>query len=279
MEVYIIPMLGDNLCYYVTRDVATKPGILIDVSEPQKVLEFLHAMGITVSPSHVMTTHKHYDHAGGNEEIKNLIPGLEVLGGLHDNIPGATQGLENEQVLELNDIRIRCFHTPCHTRGHMLYYFEPVGGAQEAQVHSVEKLAQGYQVTRSVNRCVFTGDTIFEGGCGRFFEGEPHEMVAAMAIARDVLPPDTKMFNGHEYADQNLKFCASVDPDNAAVQTTKHLYEAQRAEGFWTAPSTLAAEKTYNVFMRCFDADIQAITATSNPVDCMRFLREWKNSG
>ena len=54
-------------------------------------------------------------------------------------------------------------------------------------------------MTRSVNKAVFTGDTIFTGGCGRFFEGNAEDMVAAMAIARNDLPSDTKMYNGHEY--------------------------------------------------------------------------------
>lgn len=70
VEVYIIPMLGDNFCYYVTRDLHQKPGVLIDVSEPQKVQAFLQALQIEQQPSHVMTTHKHHDHSGGNEEMR-----------------------------------------------------------------------------------------------------------------------------------------------------------------------------------------------------------------
>ena len=41
MEVYIIPMLGDNHCYYITRSLSEKPGILIDVAEPAKVATFM----------------------------------------------------------------------------------------------------------------------------------------------------------------------------------------------------------------------------------------------
>lgn len=73
---------------------------------------------------------------------------------------------------------------------------------------------------------VFTGDTIFSGGCGRFFEGEPHEMVAAMDLANTRMPRDTKMFPGHEYTIANLKFCAVVDGDNPSV--TSKLDEAER---------------------------------------------------
>ena len=65
MEVYMIHMNGDgmNLCYYITRDLATKPGILIDVAEPQKVREFMDVMDITIAPSMILSTHKHWDHS------------------------------------------------------------------------------------------------------------------------------------------------------------------------------------------------------------------------
>jgi len=66
--------------------------------------------------------------------------------------------------------------------------------AQEG--HSIEH--GPYQVTRNVKQALFTGDTIFIGGCGRFFEGEPHEMVYAMEQARKF--PDGLVFCGHEYS-------------------------------------------------------------------------------
>lgn len=70
-----------------------------------------------------------------------------------------------------------------------------------------------------MNRLVFTGDTIFTGGTGRFFEGGPQDMAAAMAVARDQLPGNTKMYNGHEYTVQNMKFANLVDPQNQAIQS------------------------------------------------------------
>ena len=145
--------------------------------------------------------------------------------------------------------------------------------------HITDKVAQGYQVTKNVNRCVFTGDTIFVGGCGRFFEGEPHEMAAAMTVARDVLPADTKMFCGHEYTVANLNFCAIADPTNEKVLAKRSEAIASREASVWTVPTKLSDEREFNVFMRCFDADMQTLTGTSNPTDCIGFLRQWKNSG
>jgi hydroxyacylglutathione hydrolase len=73
------------------------------------------------------------------------------------------------------------------------------------------EVVNGYNVVRNVDRAVFTGDTIFSGGCGRFLEGNAEQMVYAMSVAKDKLPQDTKMFPGHEYTVANMSFCAKVD--------------------------------------------------------------------
>ena len=67
----------------------------------------------------------------------------------------------------------------------MCFYMEPIDVNPEGMQHTVERTQSGYQVSRKVNRAVFTGDMIVNGGCGFFMEGEPHEMVACMALARD----------------------------------------------------------------------------------------------
>ena len=79
------------------------------------------------------------------------------------------------------------------------------------------EVVEGYHVAKSVNRSLYTGDTIFVGGAGRFFEVSPEEMCNAMAFARDKLPGDTKMFCGHEYTVANLTYCKLVEPENAAA--------------------------------------------------------------
>ena len=87
-----------------------------------------------------------------------------------DSVPGCTVKVDDGNVFEINGIRVTCFHTPCHTRGHILYYCEPVIGSTGAQSNAREG---GYQTVQRVNRCLFTGDTVFVGGCGNFFEGTP----------------------------------------------------------------------------------------------------------
>ena len=210
--------------------------------------------------------------------MKQLYPNIQIVGGEADKVPGETLGVQDKQVIEINGLKITCFHTPCHTKGHISFYVAPAAGEQEGLAHTIEHQA-GYQVTKSVNRAVFTGDTIFIGGAGRFFEGKPEQMCYAMQLARDVWPADTKMFVGHEYTVANMKFCATVDGKNQDVLAMLEKVSKQRAEGFWTVPTLLSEEKKFNVFMRSFDQDIQKICGTTDPTSTMGFLREWKNSG
>jgi hydroxyacylglutathione hydrolase len=102
--------------------------------------------------------------------------------------------VEHNQVLQLGAITITCLHTPCHTRGHIIYLCEVTDHSGE---HTID-YDSDYQSVKNARRILLTGDTIFVGGCGRFFEGEPHEMVTAMELVQKY--PDALMFCGHEYS-------------------------------------------------------------------------------
>ena len=101
-------------------------------------------------------------------------------------------------------------------------------------------------------------------------------MVAAMDLARDRLPPDTKMFGAHDYSVKNMEFGLKVDPNNQMMKTKKKEFEALRARNMWTPPTLLSEEKVINVFMRSKDADMMRATGQNNAADCMGFLRTWK---
>lgn len=64
---------------------------------------------------------------------------------------------------------------------------------------------------------VVRSDTLFQGGCGRFFEGTPEEMHKALSYL-GALPDDTVVYNGHEYTPGNVKFAKAVEPDNQDIK-------------------------------------------------------------
>jgi hydroxyacylglutathione hydrolase len=123
---------------------------------------------------------------------------------------------------------------------------------------------------------LFSGDTLFVGGCGRFFEGSAADMLAITERVKE-LPPATELYCGHEYTVSNLRFALSVEPENEALKAKMAWATAQREEGKHTIPSTLAEEFAYNPFMRV-EALAGVMGVGSNPVDIMAAVREAKNN-
>lgn len=102
----------------------------MDVSQPDKLNAFMTAWGIE-KPTYILSTHKHNDHSGGNVSVSSEHPGLTVIGGAHDNIPGCTRPVQDGDILDIHGIKVRCLHTPCHTKGHILYYCEADSSEEE----------------------------------------------------------------------------------------------------------------------------------------------------
>jgi hydroxyacylglutathione hydrolase len=182
------------------------------------------------------------------------------VGGKGDHVPAATMEVEDGQVLELGHLQIRVLQTPCHTRGHVLYFVSAPGEQQPP--------------------CLFSGDTLFIAGCGRFFEGSAQDMFTALCVKVARLPDSTLVYCGHEYTVNNLKFAASVEPDNEDVKRKLEWSMAQRQKGLPTIPSTLAEEKRTNPFMRVHELAVVAITNQSgnDPVAVMKELRARKDA-
>jgi len=104
---------------------------------------------------------------------------------------------------------------------------------------------------------VFTGDTLFIAGCGRFFEGSAADMYRALIEVLGTLPPSTHVYCGHEYTVKNLKFAATVEPNSTAVADKLAWAKAQREKGQPTVPSTIGEEFTFNPFMRVRESSVQ----------------------
>jgi len=128
----------------------------------------------------------------------------------------------------------------------------------------------------SDERVVFTGDTLFIGGCGKFFEGNGTEMNKALNEILAGLPDDTKVYPGHEYTKSNVKFLVKVDGGNSAVKELERFAdENKETQGKFT----IGQEKKHNVFMRTEEEDMRKVTGKKEPSEVMAVLREMKNAG
>ncbi len=56
-------------------------------------------------------------------KIAAEIEGLEVIASAkEDNVPATTLKLDDGESIKLGSLTIKAILTPCHTRGHMMYY-------------------------------------------------------------------------------------------------------------------------------------------------------------
>ncbi|ODM18077.1 hypothetical protein SI65_06865 [Aspergillus cristatus] len=254
MHVHSIPMWtgkGNNYAYLVT-DEPTKHSVIIDPANPPEVAPMLKSQikNGTIELTAIVNTHHHWDHAGGNNEILKQFGKLPVIGG-KDSASVTTTPKHGEMFKIGERITVKALHTPCHTQDSICYFME-----------------DGDQ------RVVFTGDTLFIGGCGRFFEGNAQEMHKALNETLAALPDDTKVYPGHEYTKGNVKFCMAVSESEPIKKLQTFAAQNPQTQGKFT----IGDEKLHNVFMRVNDPEIQKKTGKTNPVDVMAALREMKNA-
>lgn len=246
---------GDNYAYILTDD-ATKQSLVIDPAEPDEVLPVLKQLELAgkIKLSAIVNTHHHYDHAGGNEALSKAYPKLPIIAG--KDSPLVTQTPAHNSTFSLGDnILITALHTPCHTQDSICYFAEDKVTGQ---------------------RAVFTGDTLFIAGCGRFFEGNAKEMDAALNKVLGSLPDDTVVYPGHEYTKSNVKF-VETEMNRANYPAVKKLAEFAEQNEFTTGVFTIKDEKEYNPFMRLTDPALQNVVGLSERNEVMAKLRELKN--
>ncbi|KAI8436127.1 hypothetical protein MSG28_004227 [Choristoneura fumiferana] len=118
MDVKILPALQDNYMYLIV-DKATKEAAIVDPVDPQSVLQAVKDHGVKLTT--VMTTHHHWDHAGGNDDLVKLHPNLVVYGG-DDRIGALTNKVAHNSKFNIGNLNVQCLFTPCHTAGHICYF-------------------------------------------------------------------------------------------------------------------------------------------------------------
>ena len=222
MRIEIIPCLQDNYSYLII-DESNNSACVIDPSEAQPIISFV--VNNNISLKYILNTHHHFDHIGGNKELKNKF-GSTILGFKNDShrIPEIDILLEDNQIWRAENFVAQIIHIPGHTSGHICFHFFN------------EKLA-------------FTGDTLFSLGCGRIFEGTYEEMFKSLNKIKS-LPMETKIYCGHEYTLNNSKFCIKHDPKNEFLKKKINVIEKKILKGLPTIPSTIKEELECNIFLR-----------------------------
>lgn len=227
-EIVQIPVLSDNYVYLL-HDAPSGATAVVDPAEAVPILNAAEKRGWRIS--HILNTHHHGDHVGGNLAIKQA-HGATVIGPAYDRerIPGIDIAVDEASGAEIAGHLARVFFVPGHTRGHIAYYFAD-------------------------SDALFCGDTLFSIGCGRLFEGTPAQMWSSLLKLR-ALPDETRVYCAHEYTESNCRFAVTVDGDNDALRRKAASVRSERAAGRPTIPALLGEEKASNPFLRADQPDL-----------------------
>lgn len=254
LKILPIPALEDNYIWTIVHP-NTLQCVMVDPGDAIPALDVLIELKLNLKA--ILVTHHHWDHTNGIDAILQKFS-CPVIGLAQENIPLCQRKVKEGDRLEIPhmDLSLQVLDIPGHTKGHVAYYGH---GA------------------------VFTGDTLFTGGCGRIFEGTAQQMWDSLHKLM-ALPDETLIYCGHEYTGKNLQFANAVEPDNLAllerINTTANL----RAENKPSVPATLRLEKATNPFLRVEVAQVQEAIKhhfghnLTDPVGLFAALRRWKNT-
>ncbi|HCS12192.1 MAG: hydroxyacylglutathione hydrolase [Zetaproteobacteria bacterium CG06_land_8_20_14_3_00_59_53] len=217
-SVHQIPALRDNFIYLIATDEVLA---CVDPAEAAPVVAACRQLGRKLT--HILNTHHHNDHTGGNLELKARYACM-VAGAAHDalRIPGIDLHLSQGIDLRIGDLALQVLDIPGHTTGHIAF----VCGEGD-------------------DTALFCGDTIFGAGCGRLFEGTPAQMWHSLEKLMR-LPDSTRFYCAHEYTLNNLEFCLARISQSDAVKAYSTWCKDRLDKGIPSIPGTLGREKQCN---------------------------------
>ena len=230
-QLITIPALGDNFIYLYRYD--NSDVLAVDPGDYSSVLDTLkrHNLNLTT----ILATHHHWDHIGGIAELKKKT-GCKVIGSDKQGMPGIDEIVEDGQIITIDKTRIQVIATPGHTRSAVCYYLPPTD-ENEAGI-------------------LWTGDTLFIGGCGRLLECNAQTMWDSLQKLA-ALPDRTYVYCGHDYTLENYEFAHEIEPHNQSVEKRLSDIKQKIQQGKFTVPSTMLQEKETNIFLRSGTSEIK----------------------
>ena len=251
VRVKVVPLAKTNYSYII-QDKASLQVAVVDPGDGY-YLSQLAEKEFHQDVSAILVTHKHWDHSAGMAELLSHYPQAKSYAFHSEKICDITTRVKDGDSISLGGVSVRVVHTPGHTEGSVCFFIRPTKGPP----------------------LLFTGDTLFLGGMGAFFEGTA--VTIMMTIEKLLsLPEDTLVFPGHEYSETTLKFALLMEPRNPELQAKATWVEMRRRKFYCTVPSTLSEERSYNPFLRIRSPAIQTVTSTATPMRALIALQNYR---
>jgi hydroxyacylglutathione hydrolase len=227
LKVRVLPVLEDNYIFMI--EGGDDFVAVVDPAAAAPVVEALAGRRLKM----ILNTHHHFDHIGGNRQLKELY-NCEVVAPKNDQgrIPVVDRWVDDSDRIEIGGHVGEVIFIPGHTRSHIAYLF-----------------------LRHEPQLAFVGDTMFAMGCGKLFEGTPRQMWDSLQRLSGALRDDALVYCTHEYTEANGRFAAHVDADNAELKARLTDVAAKRKIGEFTVPTTMGLERATNPFVRAPDVD------------------------
>jgi len=255
IHVQPISAFADNYIWLIFNS-ETREACVVDPGDAQPVLSTLKELGLNLST--ILITHHHFDHVGGLAALQKACS-VKVIGPKNPAISGIDHAVGAGDTVDVLGVHFQVLEVPGHTLDHIAYF------------------------CGEDRPLLFCGDTLFAGGCGRVFEGDPPMMHKSLQSLAE-LPASTRVYCAHEYTMANLAFAVAVDPKNHALQQRIAEAEKTRAKNMPTVPSEISLELATNPFLRCSDAGIRESLVTQGKLagdtdsEVFAAVRAWKDN-
>lgn len=175
-----VPPIGTN-CYLLMDEKTAKGAIIDPGGNAQGIAAVIEQLGMT--PAAILLTHGHYDHTGAVPELREKYLGIPVylhaedaamtkrIDSLMPDVGETTDYGEGDEIA-VGDLTVHVYHTPGHSNG---------------------------SVTLEVEDVLFTGDTLFQGSCGRTdLAGGSSELMVKSLKRLANMEGDRQVLPGHE---------------------------------------------------------------------------------
>lgn len=250
-EIIPIRALKDNYIWLIRDNTLAW---VVDPGDAGPVTNYLREHELDLAG--ILVTHHHADHSGGIAGLLNEWGSVPVYGSIHSKVPHVSHFVKEGDKVTCGNLVLKVAEIPGHTLDHTAFFNDEM---------------------------IFSGDTLFSAGCGRVFEGTHEQMHQSLTKIFN-MSDSAKIYCGHEYTQQNLRFAEHVEPENLDIQKKIEMVNQLTSEGKPTLPSLLCEEKKINPFLRCEEKTViqaaqnYANNSLSQPDQVFKSLREWKNN-